>query len=118
MARWQLWLIDQVLDDQIGVASLSKSVSDHFTDRSHYKKLTVIYLVKNVYNQGKSQTIISLNSNFSIVFRNGRDTSQIRTKAYQIWPTDRHWLVDACTDAKSKPYMYRVLNHNPSTPDN
>ena len=51
-----------VLDDQIGVASSSTSVADLFTKMSHLRNLTVIYLVQNLYNQGKSQRTISLNS--------------------------------------------------------
>ena len=43
-----------ILDDQMGVASSSKSVSDLLTKGSHHCYLTVIYLVQNVYNQGKS----------------------------------------------------------------
>ena len=107
-----------VLDNQMGVASSSKSVSDLFTKGSHHKNLTVIYLVQNVYNQGKSQRTISLNFHYSVVFRNGRDASQFRTMAYQICPSNGHWLVDAVTDATSKPYWYLVLNHHSSTPEN
>ena len=44
-----------VLDDQITVASLSKSVADLFTKGSHHRNLTVIFLVQNVYNKSKSQ---------------------------------------------------------------
>ena len=44
-----------VLDDQMGVASSSTSVADFFTKGSHYRNLNVIYLLQNVYNQGKSQ---------------------------------------------------------------
>ena len=51
-----------VLDDQMGVASSSTSVADLFTKKSHDRNLTVIYLVQNVNNQGKSQRTISLNS--------------------------------------------------------
>ena len=51
-----------ILDDQMGVASTSKSVSEIFTKGWHHKNLTVIDLVQNVYNQGKSQQTISLNS--------------------------------------------------------
>ena len=100
----------------MAVASLSKSVADLFTKGSHHKTLKVIYLVQNVYNQGKSQRIISLNSLYSVVFRNGRDASQFRTKAYQLCPSDGQWLVDAFTDATSKDYGYLVLGHHPSTP--
>ena len=106
-----------VLDDQMGVASSSKSVSDLFTKGSHHRNLTVIYLMQNVYNQGKSQRTISLNSHYSVVFRNGLDASQFRTMAYQICPSNGHWLVNAFTDATSKPYEYLVLHHHPSTPE-
>ena len=106
-----------VLDDQMGVASSSKSVSDLFTKRQHHRNLTVIYVVQNMYNQGKSQRTISLNSHYSVVFRNSRDASQFRKMAYKICPCNGHWLVDAFTDATSKPYGYLVLDHNPSTPE-
>ena len=70
-----------------------------------------------MYNQGKIQKTISLNSHYSVVFRNGRDASQFRTMAYQICPNDGKWLVDSFTDGTSKPYKYLVLDHNPSTPE-
>ena len=57
-----------VLDDQMGVASSSTYVADFFTKGSHHKNFTVIYLVQYVYNQGKSQKPISLNSHYSVVF--------------------------------------------------
>ena len=106
-----------VLDDWMGIASSSKSVSDLFTKGSHHRHLTVSYLVQNVYNQGKSQRTISLKSHYSVVFRNGRYASQFRTMAYQICPSNGHWLVDAFTDGTSKPYGYLVLDLHPSTPE-
>ena len=106
-----------VLDDQMNFASSSKSVSDLFTNGSHHRNLTVIYLVQNLYNQGKSQRTISLNSDYNVVFRNGRDASQFQTMAYQICPSNGHLLVDAFTDATFKPYGYLVLDHHPSTPE-
>ena len=95
-----------VLDDQMGVASLSSSVADLFTRGSRNRNLTVIYLVHNVYNYGKSQRTISLNSYYSVVFRNGQDASQFRTKAYQICPNNSKWLIDSFTDATCKPSGY------------
>ena len=77
-----------VLNDQIGVAGSSTSVADLFTTGSHNKILTVIYLMHNVFNQGKSQITISLNSQNIVVFRNARNASQFRTMAYQICPND------------------------------
>ena len=106
-----------VLDDQISVASSSSSVADLFTTGSHHRNLSVIYLVQNVYNQGKSQRTISLNSHYSVVFRNSRDASQFLTMAYQICPNNSKWFIDFFTDATCKPYGYLVLDHHPSTPE-
>ena len=107
-----------VLDDQMGVASSSSSVAELITRGSHHRNLTVIYLVQNVYNHGKSQRTISRNSHYSVVFRNGLDASQFRTMAYQICPNISKWLIDSFTDATCKPHGYLVLDHHPSTPEN
>ena len=104
-----------VLDDQIGVASSSSSVADLFTRKSHHRNLTVIYLVQNVYNHGKSQRTISLNSHLSVVFRNCQDASQFCTMAYQIYPNNSKWLIESHT---GKSYGYLVCDHHPSTPEN
>ena len=106
-----------VLDNQMGVASTSTSVADLFTKGTNHRNLNVIYLVQNVYNQGKSQRTISLNSHYSVVCSNGRDASQFRTMAYQICPNYGKWLVVIFTDSTSKPYGYLVLDHHPSTPE-
>ena len=106
-----------VQDDQIGVASSSTTVADLFTKGSHHRNLTVISLVQNVHNQGKSRKTILLNSHYSVVFRNGRNTSQFRNMAYQICSNDGKWLVDSFTNAISKSYWYLVLDHHPSTPE-
>ena len=102
--------------DQMGLASSSTSVAYRLTKGSHHLNLTVIYLEQNVYNQGKSQRTISLNSHYIVVFRNGRDASHIRFMAYQICPNDGKWLVGLFTDATSKPFGYLVLDHHPSRP--
>ena len=73
--------------------------------------------MQNVFNQCKSQRTISLNSDYSVVFRNGRDASQFRIMAYQICTNDGMWLVNSFTDATSKPYGYLVLDNHPSTPE-
>ena len=101
----------------MAVASSSKSVADLFTKRSHHRNLTVIYLVQNVYNQVKSLRTISLDSHYSVLFRNGREASQFRPMAYQICARDGQWLEDAFTDATSEPYGYLVLDYYPSTPE-
>ena len=106
-----------ILDDQIGEASSSTYVADLFPKGSHYRNLTVIYFVQNMYNQNTNQKTISLNSHYSVAFRYGRDASQFRPMAYQICSNDNNLFVDTFTDATSKPYWYLVLDHYPSTPE-
>ena len=53
-----------------------------------------------------------------MVFCNGRDASQFRTMAYQICSNNKKWLVNSFTEATSTPFVYLVLDHHPSTPEN
>ena len=101
----------------MAVSSSSKSVADLSIIGSHHRNLTVIYHVQNVYIiQGNRLKSISLNSNYSVVYFKGRDASQFRTMAYQICFSEGQWLVNAFTDATSKPYKYLELDHYLSTP--
>lgn len=56
-----------------------------------------------------------LNSHESIVFQNGRDTSRLRTLAYEICINSGQWHVDAFIDATFEFYWYLVLDHHSST---
>ena len=107
-----------VLDDQINVASSSKSVADLFIKGAHHQNFTLIYLMQKVYNQNLSQKTISHNSHYRVLFRDGRDASQFPTMAYEICFSNGQWLVDAVKDATSKLYKYLIRDHHPSTPVN
>ena len=72
-------------------------------------------LLQNVYNQSKSQRKIALNSNNSVFFCNGREASQLRTMAYQIFSNDVKCLIDAFMYAISKLNKYLVLDHSTLT---
>ena len=47
-----------IIDDQMTEAGDSKTLSNLFTKEAHYKNLTVLYLVQNVYNKSQCQTYI------------------------------------------------------------
>ena len=53
------------------------SETDHrvtklFTKGSHHHSLSVMYLVQNLFGKNKEQRTISLNSHYSVVFKNPR----------------------------------------------
>ena len=70
----------------MGEASNTKSLANLFTKGSHHRNVTILYLVQNIFDQGKSSRTVSLNSHYTVVFPNLRDQSQFRTMARQILP--------------------------------
>lgn len=53
--------------------SSSQSITKCFIKELHYDNLTVLYLVQNVYYNGKSQRTISINSHYNAVSHKSRD---------------------------------------------
>ena len=106
-----------ILDDLMAEAGDSKSMKALFTKGAHHRNCTVIYLLQNLYHQGKSQRTASLNTHYNIVFQNKRDQSQFRTLASQMHPGEFSWLLDALQDATVKPFGYLVIDNHPRTTD-
>ena len=75
--------------------------------------VTILYLVQNMFDKGKSSRTVSRISHYIIVFRNLRVLSQFRTMAAQILPKNSQWLMDAFSDATVKPYGYLVIDNSP-----
>ena len=93
--------------------SNTKSLANRFTKGSHHRNVTILYLVQNMFDQGKSSRTVSLNSHYAVVFRNLRDQSQFRTMARQILPKNSDWLIDAYADATVRPFGYIVIDNSP-----
>ena len=102
-----------ILDDQMSEASNTKSLANLFTKGSHHRNVTILYLVQNMFDQGRSSRTVSLNSHYTVVFRNLRDQSQFRTMASQILPKNSDWLIDAYADATVRPFGYLVIDNSP-----
>jgi len=67
---------------------------DLFTKGNHHKNLSVIFILQNLFHQGRGQCDISLNTNY-IVFKNPRDRAQIRHLVCQVYPDDPKFLKEA-----------------------
>jgi len=44
-----------IIDDQMSEAGDSKTLSNLFTKGAHHRNLTVLYLLQNIYNKGKTK---------------------------------------------------------------
>ena len=110
-----------ILDDQMENKAAHKrgdnDVTKFFTQGSHHRNLTVVYIVQNLFNQDAAMRTISLNTHYMVIFKNPRDATQIRTLGQQMYPDNPRMLVEAYRDATSKPYGYLLLNLRPDACD-
>ena len=64
-----------VLDDLMEEGGHDKRVLDLFTEFSHHKSITVIYLTQDLFPPGKFAKTISRNAHYVVAFKSPRDQS-------------------------------------------
>lgn len=89
-----------------------------FTKGSHHRNMSVVYIVQNLFDKGKHHRTISLNTHYLVCFKNPRDNTQIQALARQMFPGRSHLVLDAFSQATSKPYGYLLFDFRQETPDN
>lgn len=107
-----------IIDDLMAEACGDKKIANLFTKTSHHRNLTVIFILQNLFYQGKESRTISLNCHYMVLFKNPRDRSQIMHLAKQMFPGNVKYLQEAYVDATSKPYGYLFMDFKPHCPDN
>jgi hypothetical protein len=65
-----------VLDDLMAQSGKDKRISDLFTKGSHHRNLSIIYIVQNIFHQGKEMRNTSLNAHYIVLFKSPRDKSK------------------------------------------
>ena len=74
-----------IVDDLMSKLSSSKKLSDIFTKHSHHKNVSVIFVVQNIFAQGKEMRNIALNCHYLSLHKNRRDLNQIRVLGHQLY---------------------------------
>ena len=105
-----------VLDDAMGVVD-KKKIASLFTEKSHHRNLSVIYVVQNLFEKGPESRTVSLNAHYMVIFKNPRDASQISHLARQMYPGRGKYLQEAFVHATSKPYGYLLVDARQETPE-
>ena len=100
-----------IFDDMLGEKDEEK-IKLWFTRKGHHRNSSVIYITQNMFQQSKSSRTISLNSRYMVVFRNERDTNQIKTLANQMQAPH---LIPAYNDATSTEHGYLVIDFHART---
>ena len=75
-----------VFDDQMIDASKDKRIVNLFPLGSHHRNLSVIYIVQNLFHQGKGSHSTRLNSHHLVLFKDPQDKLQILTLAKEMYP--------------------------------
>ena len=107
-----------VFDDQMIDAGGDKRIVNLFTRGSHHRNLSVIYIVQNLFHQGKGNRSISLNSHYLVLFENSRDKLQIVTLAKQMYPGQTHSFIQRYEEAVQRPFGYLLVDLKTTTQDN
>jgi hypothetical protein len=106
-----------VLDDLMAQSGKDKRISDLFTKGSHHRNLSIIYIVQNIFHQGKEMRKFSLTAHYIVLFKSPRDIQQISMLARQINPGKAQEFMRSYEDASSRPHGYLVLDLRPTTDD-
>lgn len=106
-----------IIDDLMNDACNNIEVQNVFTKYVHHRNLSCIYLVQNLFIQGKSSRTISLNTNYLVLFKNPRDKYQITLLGRQMFPGNTKYFLEAFNDATSSAYGYLLIDYKAETPD-
>ena len=106
-----------VLDDQMGIAE-GRELCKLFTQGSHHRNLTVLYIVQNLFFKDGAMCTVARNSHYKVLFKNPGDMRQLSDVAQQSYPGKSDFVHDAFTIAtKNKPYSYMLMDFRPDIPD-
>ena len=106
-----------VIDDQMIEAGKDNRIVNLFTKGSHHRNLSVIYIVQNLFHQGKGNRSISLNSHYLVLFKNPRGKLQILTLAKQMYSSETAWFIKEYEEAVRRSYGYLFVDLRPTTPE-
>ena len=109
-----------ILDDLMSQVLQNSDMELLFTQGTHHKKLSCVFLSQNLYQQGRYSRSITLNTWYLVLFRNAREASQIHTLARQIFPRNSKKLLNAYidhVDATQQSFGYSVIDFSPNVED-
>jgi hypothetical protein len=105
-----------IIDDQMSDSMKDKEVQKLFTSGVHHKSISVFFLIKNLYCQGKFSRDIHLNTHYFSIFKTPALNSQVKYLGRQIFPETPWFWYKAYKLATPSPEKYIFLSLYPTTP--
>ncbi|XP_056416170.1 uncharacterized protein LOC130357496 [Hyla sarda] len=106
-----------IVDDLMESASENNEIDKAFTKYVHHRNLSILYLVQDIFCQGKKSRTINLNTKYMVLFNNLHDKLQILTSARQMYPGKTHFFLEAFEDATREPYGHLLVDLQSITPE-
>jgi hypothetical protein len=106
-----------IIDDQMMESHTTPFLLELFTKISHHMNTSIIFVVQNMFFQGKFFRTISLNATCFCIFKNPRDQRQVTFIATQICPWNPKYICEAYKDATKDPFSYLFIDLRPDLPD-
>ena len=100
-----------LFDDLMHEITSSKEAQDLFCLGSHHKNITIIFIVQNLYVQGRFAKTIMMNVHYMIVMNNARDVHQIKNLGRQLGLGTT--VEEAYNDCMKQPYGYLLITLSP-----
>ena len=97
-----------IFDDLINSSSLAE-ISSLFTVDGRHMNMSMAFLTQRMFVNNENFRQISQNCDYFCVFKNPRNSSEIRTLAQQLTP-GRLDLVDVYMEATKNPFSYLFIN--------
>ena len=63
----------------------SKELREMFIFGSHHKKISLLYLTQNIFQNSDLYRLMSANAHYMVIFSNRRNFRQVNTLAHQIF---------------------------------
>ena len=82
-----------VIDDL--ASETDERVTKLSTKKSHHCNTSVIYLVHNLFLEGKESRTISINAQYTVLFKTPRDNTQVVNLAKHVYPGRVKYTHDA-----------------------
>ena len=97
-----------IFDDLIGSSSL-KSIANLFTVDARHMNISMVFLTQKMFVNCEHFRQISQNCDYFVIFKNPRNSSEIRTLAQQMTPGNLI-LVQIYMEATKIPFSYLFIN--------
>ena len=104
-----------VFDDMIFECSESEQLAHITCVGSHHYDISLIHLLQNAFQKGKSMRTASLNCHYFVLFRSFRDVLQIQTLGKQMFPGKTRYFMDAYHKATKQKFSSLLVDIHPHT---